>query len=195
MNIIIYIIILLVEASALCFSLLWLIFIIDSSARGHDLSTSRKATTALLKIISEHKTARNFYDLGCAHGALACRIKRKFPALCVYAIDNNSARIFFAKIRAVLFRQDITFLRKDIFGVDLSNADIIYTYLWYDTMPPLEKKLQGELKRGAVVITNTSNFPTWKPIQKIVTYHKVSKTPNFETLFVYQKNKEVPTWG
>ncbi|MBU0722862.1 hypothetical protein KKH46_01425, partial [Patescibacteria group bacterium] len=110
-----------------------------------------------------------------------------FPALCVYAVDNNSARIFFAKIRAFLFRQDLKFLQKDIFDVDLSNADIIYTYLWYDIMPPLEKKLQKELKQGAIVVTNTSNFSTWKPTQKIVTYHKVSKTPNFETLFVYQK--------
>jgi len=51
----------------------------------------------------------------------------------------------------------------------------------------LEKKLQKELKQGAIVITNTSNFPTWEPMQKIITYHKASKTPNFETLFVYQK--------
>ncbi|MDI6602949.1 MAG: class I SAM-dependent methyltransferase [Patescibacteria group bacterium] len=160
---------------------------IDSIVRGHDLPTSPRATKALFKIISEHKTAKNFYDLGCAHGTLALRIKRKFPTLCVYAIDNNSVRIFFAKIRTFLFRQNIKFLRKDIFDVNLSNADIVYTYLWYDTMPPLEKKLQRELKQGAIVITNTSNFPTWKPIQKIVTYHKVSKMPDFETLFVYQK--------
>jgi trans-aconitate methyltransferase len=164
---------------------------IDFIVRGHNLSTSRRVTKALFKIISEHKTARNFYDLGCAHGALACRIKRRFPTLSVYAIDNDPVRIFFAKMKAFLLRQDIKFLRKDIFEVNLSNADIIYTYLWYDIMPPLEKKLQRELKQGAIVIANTSNFPTWKPIQKIVTYHKVSKTPNFETLFVYQKKNKM----
>lgn len=187
MNIIIYAIILLIIISAFSFFLLWFIFMIDSIVRGHDLPTSRRATKALFKIISEHKTARNFYDLGCAHGALACHIKKKFPTLCVYAIDNNSVRIFFAKIRAFVFRQNVKFLRKDIFKVNLNNADIIYTYLWYDIMPPLEKKLQRELKRGAIVVTNTSNFPTWEPVQKIVTYSKVSKTPNFETLFIYQK--------
>ena len=188
MKIIIYaVILLLVVISAFSFFLMWFIFMIDSIVRGHDLPTSRRATKALFKIISEHKTARNFYDLGCAHGALAYRIKRKFPTLCVYAIDHNSVRIFFAKIRAFLFRQNVKFLRKDIFKVNLSDADIIYTYLWYDIMPPLEKKLQKELKQGAIVITNTSNFLTWEPVQKIVTYSKVSKTPNFETLFVYQK--------
>ena len=187
MNIIIYAVILLVIISAFSFFLLWFILMIDSIARGHDLPTSQRATKVLFKIISGRKNARNFYDLGCARGALACRIKRKFPTIDVYAIDNNSARVFFAKIRAFLFWQNIKFLRKDIFDVNLSNADIIYIYLWYDIIPLLEKKLQKELKQGAIVITNTSNFPTWKPAQKIVTYPKASKTPNFETLFVYQK--------
>lgn len=185
--IIIYAFILLIITIAFSFFLLYFIFMIDSVVRGHDLPTSRRATKVLFKIISEHKTARNFYDLGCGHGALAVQVKRKFPLLCVYGIDNNSVRIFFAKIRAFLFRQNVKFLRKDILDVDLSNADIIYTYLWYDIMPPLEKKLQRELKQSAVVITNTSNFPGWKPIQKIVTYPKTSEMPDFETLFVYQK--------
>lgn len=187
MNIIIYAIIWLVTISVFSFFLFWFILMIDLIVRGHALPTSRRATKALFKIISEYKTAKNFYDLGCAHGALACRIKRRFPNLCVYAIDNSFVRILFAKMRAFFFRQDIKFLRKDIFEVNLNEADIIYTYLWYDIMPALEKKLQRELKQGAIVITNTSNFPTWKPVQKIVTYPKVSKTPNFETLFVYQK--------
>jgi len=187
MNAITFTLIFLIAAGLLSFFLLWFVLMIDSIVRGHDLPTSRRATKALFKIISEHKTARNFYDLGCAHGTLAVRVKRKFPLLCIYGIDNNPVRIFFAKIRAFLFRQNIKFLRKDIFEVNLSDADIIYIYLWYDIMPPLEKKLQSELKQGAIVITSTSNFPRWKPIQKIVTYPKVSKTPDFETLFVYQK--------
>jgi len=54
-------------------------------------------------------------------------------------------------------------------------------------MPPLEKKLQKELKKGAMVITNTSKFPNWKPVQKIITYSKTSNVPDFETLFVYVK--------
>lgn len=167
--------------------LLLFVFMIDSALRGHDLPTSRRAVESIARIISEHKIAQNFYDLGCAHGALAVRIKRKFPALSVRAIDNSSVRIFFAKMRALLFRREVHFLRKNIFDVDLSDADIVYTYLWYDLMPPLEKKLQKELKHGAIVITNTSNFPNWKPIQTVVTYPKISVLPNYETLFVYQK--------
>ena len=88
----------------------------------------------------------------------------------------------------MVYRVDVDFQQKNIFDVSLSDADIVYIYLWYDLLPPLEKKLQKELKPGAIVIANTSNFPTWKPIQKIITYPKTPNMPDFETLFVYQKS-------
>ena len=149
---------------------------IESLIRGHDLPTDSKTTKLICKIIAEYSPeASNFYDLGCGRGALAIRIKRAFPNLCVYGVDTSSIRIILATLRALLLRADVRFLRKDIFDVNLGNADIVYTYLWYDTMPPLEKKLQKELKKGALVIANTSYFPNWEPIQQI------------ETLFLYRK--------
>jgi len=140
-----------------------------------------------VKIISKQKTARNFYDLGCARGALAVRIKRNFPLLHVYAIDSNPLRIFTAKARALLWQCDVHFLRKDIFKVDLSNVDIVYTYLWYDLMPELELKFRRELKPGALVISNTSELPTWEPIQKIVV-DKASWKSDDVTLFIYRQS-------
>lgn len=181
------IIILIIIALLSIFTFLLLVFMVDSLIHGHDLPTSRRATKAVVKIISEQNDAKSFYDLGCAHGSFSVRIKRALPNLSMTAVDNDTIRIFFAKIRSLLFRSEISFIRKNIFDVDLSNADIVYTYLWYDLMPPLEKKLQKELKSGAVVITNTSKFPTWKPIQTVITYPKISSTPDFETLFVYKK--------
>ncbi|KKR08275.1 MAG: Methyltransferase type 12 [Parcubacteria group bacterium GW2011_GWC2_39_14] len=165
----------------------WLIFMVDSVTRGHDLPTGRNQRKEIFKIISEQKTAQTFYDLGCAHGALAVRIKGKFPALSVYAIDMGSVRIFFAKIRAFVLRKKVNFICADIFNVDLSQADIVYTYLWYDIMPALEKKLQKELKPGAIVVTNTSSFLNWKPIKEIAPPDKASQKVNIETLFVYRK--------
>lgn len=167
---------------------LFLIFTLDSLIRGHHLPTSRQATKVLVKVIKQEKPeAKIFYDLGCGHGTLVLALKKALPALTVYGVDNSGVRIFFGKLKAKILRRKILFKKEDIFHTDLSKADIVYTYLWYDLMPPLEKKLQKELKQGAMVITNTSNFPTWRPIQKIVTYPKISKTPNFETLFVYVK--------
>lgn len=167
---------------------LFLIFAFDSLARGHDLPTSRRAIRALIKIAKQYKPdAEIFYDLGCAHGDLSLAVKKTLPDLMVYGIDNSAARIFFAQLKSKILRIGVNFSKQDILNTDVSSADIVYAYLWYDMMPLLERKLQKELKRGAVVITNTSNFPLWKPVQKIITYPKVSRMPDFETLFVYMK--------
>ncbi len=184
----IYILFFLVFAVFATVVLLFLLFVADVMIYRHDLPTSRRATRALVAAVKKYKSeARNFYDLGCAHGALALRVKKAMPKLNVYAIDKNSVRIFFAKLRNKFLWRGAHFKRKDIFEEDLSETDVVYTYLWYDLMPILEKKCQKELKRGAVVITNTSHFQDWQPAEKIVTCPQVFKTPDFETLFVYVK--------
>lgn len=169
-------------------SFLFMLLMIESLLRGHDLATSKRATRALVDIIRKYKEeGSNFYDLGCAHGSLSLRIKKRLPYLNIYALDNSKLRIIFAKLRNKILRKDINFQKKDIFQADLSKAEIVYTYLWYDLMPILEKKLLKELPKGAVVITNTSHFQDWRPVEKVETYNKTFKTPNFETLFVYIK--------
>lgn len=170
------------------FTLLFAFFVFDSVLRGHSLSTSRRAIEELSNILNARKPrGGNFYDLGCARGSLALAVKGKFSHFSVHAIDNSTIRIFFARLKAVIFRQKICFQKADIFKTNLTNADIVYTYLWYDLMPPLEEKLQKELKKGAIVITNTSNFPNWKPKEKHVTCPNIHTPPDFETLFVYIK--------
>jgi len=187
MNTVVFAVLVLIVFVLLVILLLLFILAVDSVVKGHDLPTSKKATKAVIKIISEHGKSVNFYDLGCARGSFAMRIKKEFPDFSVYAIDDNAIRIFFARMSAFVLRRDIRFAKKNIFDADLGDADIVYTYLWYDLMPELEKKLLKELKQGAIVITNTSKFPIWKPTQKIVTHQKISKIADFETLFVYQK--------
>jgi trans-aconitate methyltransferase len=153
----------------------------------HDLATSRRAIKTICKIISGYNLeAGNFYDLGCGRGTVVLAIKRKFPSFSVWGIDKNIIRIFFAKLKAWILGQKINFKRVDILKIntsDLQNADVVYTYLWYDLMPPLEEKLRGLLKKGALVITNTSNFLNWQPKETYITY---PKNPDFEKLFVYK---------
>ena len=175
----------------LVFALVLLLFFVltaESMVRGHDLPTSTRATKALVSTIRKYNPdAKCFYDLGCAHGALSMRLKKVLPQLEIYGMDNGVIRILFARLKSKILGHQINFQKQDIFKTDLQNADVVYTYLWYDHMPILEKKLQAELKPGAVVITNTSHFQDWPLAEKIVTCPRVSNTPDFETLFVYVK--------
>jgi SAM-dependent methyltransferase len=187
MTILLYTIFLaIISLSIVIFLMLFSVLILDSLIWRHDLPTSRRAIGILSGIISQRKpNADNFYDIGCARGTLSLAVKKKHPRLAVCGIDNSAIRILFAKMKSVFLRRKVTFAKQDVFQADLRNADIVYTYLWYDLMPPLERKLQKELKKGALVITNTSSFPNWKPIEKHAVYPDNSAMQGAETLFVY----------
>jgi len=168
---------------------LTIVLVLDSLVKGHDLPTSKKTTNILIKTIIKYKPkAKNFYDLGCGHGTLSLCLKKSLPELPIYGVDNNRVRIFLAKLKNKILRRKVNFQTQDIFKLDLHDAEIIYTYLWYDLMPILEKKLQKELKPGALVITNTSCFKDWQPTAKIVTHPETTNPTNFETLFLYIKS-------
>ena len=89
-------------------------------------------------------------------------------------------------MKAKILKEKIYFQRKNLFEVDLNLADIVYIYLPNNLMTPLETKIKKELKPGKMVITNTTRFPNLKPIDRVVTYPKISNPSDFETLFVYK---------
>lgn len=185
-----YILILVILSLILIPLLLFVIFVAEALFRGHSLSTSKKASKTLVDVIQKYSPgARIIYDLGCAHGSLSMMLKNEFPEKRVVGIDNSGIRIFFARLRFLIKKREVQFEHIDIFKKDLSDADVIYTYLWFDLMPPLEEKLQKELKNGALVITNTSHFRHWKPIETIKTWQgRAEEMPDHDTLFVYRKD-------
>jgi SAM-dependent methyltransferase len=172
----------------LILAIFYFVFMLDILIFGHNLSTSKKAILEVVKIIKKHAPkALNFYDLGCGHGKVVLEIKKEMPNLNVYGVDKNLIRIFFSKIKALILKRKINFINENIFNIDLSKADILYTYLWYDLMPVLEEKIKKELKKGAIVITSTSHFYNLKPIETVRVYPEI-KDENFEKLFVYKIN-------
>jgi hypothetical protein len=177
--------ILIAEAILFLGLVFYLIFMLDHALRAHDLPTTKRAMREIVRISGKYAPgARKFCDLGCARGTLVLAIKKDMPNLAVRGVDISGFRLFVAKIKAFLLGRDIEFEKNDIFSADISDADVIYTYLWYDTMPPLEKSLEKSAKPGAVIITNTSWFPGWEPVETVVTF---PKKPDFEKLFVYIK--------
>jgi SAM-dependent methyltransferase len=177
------IILTLLAISSFLFTSFYLLLLIDSLS-GHTLPTSNKVISEICKIIETDKPeSKNFYDLGCARGKLALEIKKRRPDLLVRAIDKSELRIFFAKLKNIFLRRKIEFIKQDIFQIDLSNADVLYTYLWWDLLPSLKEKFFRELKKGSLVISNTSFDPSWVPTRTIILN---PKNPEFEKIFIYR---------
>ena len=91
----------------------------------------------------------------------------------IIGIDDSVVRIFTAKARSI-FKKNVSFFKQDIFIADVSSADVVYIYLPRELMPALQKKLQTELKTGAIAISNKVFFPSWQPIEKL------------DDIFIYQ---------
>jgi len=174
----------------LCF--LYIILILDSilanvSIKYIDVSTSKKATRVIKEILDElNLKEAAFFDLGSGRGALAIRIKRFFPCFNVYGFDRSPFKIYLSRIRAFLSGQKVVFIRKNIFNINLGKADIIYVYIWPETMKKLKEKLEKELKPGATIIASTFPVPGWQP-QITKETLSIKKDPGFERIYVYRR--------
>lgn len=143
------------------------VFLAERAFGGQDFKTSRETINRVIDLLKQrHLESGNFYDLGSGGGELALKIGKAFPQLQITGIDDSSFRILLSNVRSV-FKKNVNFKKANIFKTNTATADIIYLYLPNDVLPELEKKLQKELKPGALVITNKVSFPKWQSIEKV----------------------------
>jgi len=163
--------------------LVYFVIFFDSTVGNLDFISSRLVAARVIDIVKrQHLEIGNFYDLGSARGQFAARIVKRLPKLKVYGFDNSGFRTFLSKIRSPFFK-NLKFKKQDIFAVDVSAADVVYLYLPQELMPALQIKLQRELKRGGLVISNSVSFPSWSPSETFIMDKDKS---NFKKLFVYK---------
>lgn len=153
---------------------------------GNDLSTSALARKKIVELIANYApNKKNLYDIGCARGDFAIKLNQALPPLQITAIDNNWLRIALAKIKKWLIKSQVIFKKENLFNTNLQEAEIIYTYLPRSLMPRLEEKLLNELKDGAIVITNSTYFPLWRPQEMLYLADDRQKSA---PIFVYVKD-------
>ncbi len=118
------------------------------------------------------KKGKKFYELGSGDG----RVVFEGASLGANAvgIEQSWIRVIFSRYKSLASHSssgNVKFYHGNIFARNYSDADIIYIYLLHKGVKRLEEKLQKELKKGAVVITQTYHFPTWKPFKKLNNFH------------------------
>ena len=161
-----------------------LIFLFDAAFGGLDFASSQMAADAVAKIIRDRYLEKeNFYDLGSCRGKFAIKLAKILPGLQIIGIDNSPLRVFSSKLKSI-FLKNITFAYGNIFHTDVSLANIVYLYLPQELMPDLQAKLQKELKRGALVISNSVSFPNWQASSIVNLPNDTSIT---KKLFIYVK--------
>jgi precorrin-6B methylase 2 len=109
------------------------------------------------------------YDLGSGAGGLCLAAARAVPSAQVIGLELAWPAWAFSLVRQKLLGiRNLRYLRGDFWEYDISDGDIILSYLGIVIMQLLSEKLKREAREQRLIISNTFPLPTeWSPIQKI----------------------------
>jgi SAM-dependent methyltransferase len=131
--------------------------------------TKIEAVRKILKIAGVKKGGK-FYELGSGDGRVVLEAA-KLGARSI-GIEQSLLRVLYSKYKAHKLAShlrggSVKFYHGNIFSKNYSDADVVYIYLLLKGVGRLETRLKKELKKGAIVITQTYHFKNWRPYKKI----------------------------
>ena len=125
----------------------------------------------ILKLAGDRKrparplAGKKFYELGSGDGRVVISAARLGANS--FGIEQSWIRVIYSKYISWKSRlKRAKFFHGNIFKRSYADADIIYIFLLHKGVGKLEEKLRKELKKEAIVITQTYHFDSWKPFKK-----------------------------
>lgn len=122
-------------------------------------------------------------DLGCGDGRLLGYALLQHDITAIGYEVNWMARIL-ATFRFLKSAQKPLIKNQNFFSADLSQADVVFCYLFPKTMKRLREKFEKELKPGAVIVSYSFPLEGWEPEKILQTDPK--KPKNF-LIYRYRK--------
>jgi SAM-dependent methyltransferase len=143
---------------------------------------SKKHVVTKMIQLAQLSTKSVVYDLGCGNGKILFAAERalkttKHGAFTGYEI--NVSLIWYTRFLNFIRRTNIRFLCQNFFSADLSDADVIFMYLWPSVMEKFFATQWLNLKPGTKVISHAFKIKDLEPIQTIRV-----KT---DVIYVYQR--------
>lgn len=115
--------------------------------------------------LSRIRKGKIFYELGSGDGRVVYEASKLGAES--YGVEQSWIRVWYSRYMAKKLKlKNIQFFHGNIFDRHYYPADIVYIYLLPEGVNRLEKKLKHELKKGAIIITQTYHFKSWKPYKK-----------------------------
>jgi cyclopropane fatty-acyl-phospholipid synthase-like methyltransferase len=103
------------------------------------------------------------YDLGSGDGRLLFAAIERGAGKCV-GIDIDPERVKAARetARSKGIDDKVSFIEADVLEVDLSEASVIFCYLFPSASAALRSKFEKELKPGTRILMESFPVPGWK---------------------------------
>lgn len=144
-------------------------------------STKKSALKKLVNYL-EIKSNQKIYDLGSGSGQVAFFLAKNTSAT-IIGVEKNRPLFFRSKFKQIFHPQlKVKFQNKDLFNIDLSDADIVYTYFSPRAYKKAQSKFEKEIKNKATLVAWRYQFesPKFKLIHQIKDRH---------TMYIYQKQR------
>jgi len=163
LTILILLIILLVNFFLLCS---FLGFFVSSSAGAPFVPTGKKIARKMIELANV-QPGEKVFDLGCGDGRLVFLAAEKGAN--ATGIEISYPIFLWAKWLRKTGKKDGTLLHGSMWKTDVSNADVIFTYLFPKMMARFDREIYPTLKKGCRIITHgfalKDRVPelTWRP--------------------------------
>jgi tRNA A58 N-methylase Trm61 len=128
------------------------------------------------------------FDLGAGDGRTLIMAAKTFGARGVgIELREDLAKKALYSIHENGLGDRVTILHTDMFGVNLTEADVVYLYLTTSANEKIKPKLERELKKGVRIISHDYEIVGWSP-EKIETFCENPKLgyPS-HTIYLYVK--------
>ncbi|PVX26889.1 MAG: hypothetical protein CW716_05080 [Candidatus Bathyarchaeum sp.] len=139
-------------------------------------------------ILADLKPGDVLYDLGSGDGRAVIMAAKDFGATSVgVELRDDLAKRALDSIQRLDLSEKTCIIQKDIFTVNLSEANVVFLYLTTSANEKIKPKLEAELKPGTRVVSHDYEILGWKPL-KVDTFCENPKLgyPS-HTLYVYRR--------
>lgn len=126
------------------------------------ITTDQEIINRIIKE-SEIKEGLNIYELGCGRANFLRAVEESTPRTKLIGAENLLGIYLMAWLKLKLLRSRIRLLKKNIFKLNLNDADIIYCYLNNSAMEKLGEIFRRNCKTGAQIVSLSFPMPEFEP--------------------------------
>jgi len=116
--------------------------------------------------LAELKPGEVLFDLGAGDGRTVIMAAKTFSARGVgVELREDLAKKAMSTINDNGLADRVTIVNGDMFGVNLTSADVVFLYLTTSANEKIRPKLDAELKKGVRVVSHDYEIIGWKPLK------------------------------
>lgn len=129
--------------------------------------TPQAVTDAMIDLAGL-KAGETLLDLGAGDGRVLARAMERAPGIRAIGYEGAFGVWLLSQFRAWFSAQKPVMLRRNFLTEDLSQADVVFTYLSISMMQKLAPKFRAELRKGSRVVSHAFSIKGLEP-EKVTT--------------------------